>query len=336
MRQFDGNDPLVSIIVPIYNVEKYIVRCVESIINQTYKNIEVILVDDGSTDNSLTIITTRYLNICTIISKQNGGLSSARNTGLERCSGEYLLFVDSDDWIVPNAVELLVENMLAYKSDICCFRFKTANAKREYLLGNDLKKTIINDEDEIVKNGLLGKDIKTSACSRIYRRSVLKKNNLRFCEGIINEDYVFTAMLLPALKKVSFINKPLYYVEQRFGSISRKYIPSNISIYFTNFRLVQDYYKQHSLYQKYMEYIYAQCSIGVLFSLVNFAYNLPYKDFRLCYQEVVKNNYHSPLFINSLKYKGILYWGLGFLSKLPRIFYFIINSFKIFGLKRYC
>lgn len=337
MEQFDSILPLVSVIVPIYNVQKYVERCVDSILNQTYKNTEIILVNDGSTDESLNIITSRYLDRCIIIDKPNGGLSSARNAGLDRSSGDFLLFVDSDDYIVPEAIELLVKKMLASNSDICCFRFKTSDTNnKEYVLGKDFDLDSILGTDEIIRNGLLGLDIKTSACSRMYRSSILKKNNLRFFEGIINEDYVFTAMLLPVLKNVSFLNKPLYYVEQRLGSISRNYKPLNISVYFENFKLVQSYYKRYSLYEKYVNYIYAQCSIGVLFSLVNFAYSQTYKNFIKGYQEVLKNKYYDSILINSLKYKGRLYFYLGFLSKSPCLFYLTIRLLKLFGLKRYC
>ena len=106
---------LVTIIVPVYNVEKYLHRCIDSIINQTYKNLRIILVNDGSTDSS-GVICDDYAKIdnrIQVIHKKNGGLSSARNAGLEKCNFiGYLMFVDSDDWIAIDAIEILLRNML--------------------------------------------------------------------------------------------------------------------------------------------------------------------------------------------------------------------------------
>ena len=111
---------LISVIVPIYNVEKYLDRCVDSIINQTYKNLEIILVDDGSPDNCLAICDSwaekdRRIKV---IHKENGGVSSARNSALDIASGDYIGFVDSDDWIEPDMYEILIKNAKKYDADI--------------------------------------------------------------------------------------------------------------------------------------------------------------------------------------------------------------------------
>ena len=116
----------ISIIVPIYNVELYLERCVESIINQTYKNLEIILVDDGSPDNCFAICD-KYEKLDSrvkVIHKENGGLSDARNAGLDIAEGEFIVFVDSDDWLEQNALELLYEHVKGFNSDITMFKFK--------------------------------------------------------------------------------------------------------------------------------------------------------------------------------------------------------------------
>lgn len=108
MREYE---PKISVIIPVYNVEKYIRQCLESVINQTYKNLEIIIVNDGTKDNSMKIVE-EYLSDerIKIINKENGGLSSARNRGMEEATGEYIYFLDSDDWIELNTIEILVEN----------------------------------------------------------------------------------------------------------------------------------------------------------------------------------------------------------------------------------
>ena len=120
--------PLVSIIVPIYNVEQYVNRCVDSILAQTYSNIEVILIDDGSTDKSRERISV-YNNDprCKVVYKDNGGASSARNVGISLASGEYIYFIDADDYIVESAIELLVDTMTRTRADFCCYLPSNAN-----------------------------------------------------------------------------------------------------------------------------------------------------------------------------------------------------------------
>ena len=129
------NQKLISIVVPVYNVEEYLSRCLDSIINQTYKNIEIICVNDGSTDNSLKILTT-YSELdyrIKIISQENQGLSEARNIGIKNSSGEYIGFIDSDDSIDEKYFEVLYNNLIIHDADISC-------AKTRYIGFNDVVK----------------------------------------------------------------------------------------------------------------------------------------------------------------------------------------------------
>lgn len=134
---------LISIIVPVYNVEKYLNKCIDSIINQTYKNIEIILVDDGSTDNSGKICDEYLLRDSRIkvIHKNNGGLSSARNEGINISSGEYIGFVDSDDWVEPNMYEEMYKKILYSNADIvdCGYWKEYENKSIKYISANEVK-----------------------------------------------------------------------------------------------------------------------------------------------------------------------------------------------------
>ena len=211
----------VSIIVPVYNVEKYIARCLDSIINQSYDNIEIIVVNDGSTDNSLDIIKKNYssYNKVFIFNKTNGGLSSARNFGLKKISGDYVLFVDSDDWISQNCVELLMNEIETSKADIVEFGYELVfdNKKSDVITFAAQK---IEGNKNILEEFFYGTQITDIVCNKIYRKSLF--DNVEFVEGRIHEDYMIMPKLLFSCKKISIIEESLYFYYQRDDSITQK------------------------------------------------------------------------------------------------------------------
>lgn len=200
--------PLISVIVPIYNVEQYIHRCIDSIINQSYKNIEIILVDDGSPDNCPDICD-QYKNDdsrVVVLHKENGGLSSARNAGIQIAQGSFVTFVDSDDYILPDMVEQLVITTLSSGCSIAICRF-TDNE-------NQLEKGIINEyKDYLPENAireiLVDGKFYTSACAKLYDMELF--NNIRFPIGVLYEDYGTLYKILHIAKKISFIDVAKYY-----------------------------------------------------------------------------------------------------------------------------
>lgn len=213
----------ISVIVPVYNVESYINRCVDSILHQSYKNIEIILVDDGSTDGSPEICDEYDQNNenIIVIHKKNGGLSSARNIGLEHASGEIISFVDSDDYIHPYMYEYLVHNMVEYDADI-------SNCKVAYLKGNKIPK---NDDYskqtvkcysniDILKIGLL-KDAMyiDCACNNIYKKSLW--DNIRFPIGMYHEDRATIFQTIYLANKIVHTDFKGYFYCLREGSITR-------------------------------------------------------------------------------------------------------------------
>ena len=331
------NSPLVSVIIPVYNVEAYIERSINCILSQTYKNIELILVNDGSTDNSLEIMH-KFSDCCLIIDKNNGGASTARNEGLKSASGKYLYFMDSDDIITDNAIELLVANMEAYNSDMCCFRYKTIGQDgKESLLGSNYSYTYLDNVDIIIKDALLVKNIKTAPWSRMYRTDVIKSNNIFFVNGIINEDSVFTDMLVPHLKVVTFINDVLYTIEQREGSVSRTYNPQYITSYFENYNIVEEYYKKIRLFDKYKKYILCQYVTSVLFALVSIAFGVKkYHTFKQLYSYLSYENFFNLSILSNVKLKGHSYYLLSLILYSPILFYFVMQILKFIGVKRYC
>ena len=221
----------ISIIVPVYNVEEYLSNCIESILNQTFKNFELILVNDGSTDKSLDICK-YYKNIDNriyIINKKNGGLSSARNAGLEIARGKYIGFVDSDDYIHPQMYELLYNEIIKNKADISLCEFKkVSDFNKEELLDKDSlnqKVETLNNKEALFKLGESGSVIYVIVCNKLYKKSLFK--NIKFKEGIIHEDEYIIHRLLYHAKKLVYINEKLYFYLQREGSIMNKRLTIN-------------------------------------------------------------------------------------------------------------
>lgn len=205
--------PLVSIIVPVYNVEKYIHGCITSILTQTYENLQVILVDDGTPDNSGKICDEfaekdkRVL----VIHKENGGLSSARNAGLDVAYGEYVMFIDSDDYIVDNAVEILVEACERYNTDFV--QFDTIHTTEPKYIkqhaSEDYNIEIIADLRQMYWKMYKTLGPGVSACTKLHKRELF--NDLRFKEGIIHEDDYFTLFALQKAKTGLYLDAKLYY-----------------------------------------------------------------------------------------------------------------------------
>ena len=216
---------LISIIVPIYNVEKYLDRCINSIINQSYKNLEIILVNDGSTDDSLKICEKYKLidNRIKIINKKNGGLSDARNYGIDVAKGKYISFVDSDDLIHIDMYKILYDVISTKNSDIAICRYKKFNINNGNYIIYDSKKKKRNIKFNCVSNEYaLGKCLNTkqftvSAWSKLYKRELF--NNLKFPVGTEMEDWAIIVDLMIKSKKVVMINQKLYYYFYRNNSI---------------------------------------------------------------------------------------------------------------------
>lgn len=206
---------LVSIIVPIYNVEKYLKRCVISLINQTYKNIEIILVDDGSTDNSrLMCDELKELDKrIRVIHKKNGGLSDARNVGINNAKGKYYSFIDSDDYITIDTIENLYKSMMKYDCDISICNMVQFNDNNEifsfYEPTNQL--TIYNDNDRFKTLN------QPSVCNKLFKSLLFQ--NIQFPIGKYYEDtYIYHELLYKA-KKVVLTGKTGYWYYMREGSI---------------------------------------------------------------------------------------------------------------------
>lgn len=203
------NNPLISIIVPIYNAESYLNRCLDSILAQTYKNWEAILVDDGSKDNSGKICDeyAKNDNRFKVIHKANGGVSSARQTGLEAAIGDFVIHADSDDWLENNMLEELIDHQRKISSEFIVFDFYRANRKG----GRKVSKQSINlDHRQLLKDIVSG-HINNSCWNKLIKKSIIDNYNACFPKGInLGEDKCFLAILLKNPVKVTYLSKPLY------------------------------------------------------------------------------------------------------------------------------
>ncbi len=325
--------PLVSVIVPIYNVERYVEKCVDSILAQTYSNLEVLLVNDGSTDDSRQKIAQyERESRCMILDKPNGGASSARNAGLDNATGEYVYFVDSDDYIVPDAVESLVQKMQETEADFCCYRIVFYSDDHTKISGKNFRHDILIGQEAIMKDAFLNKDIKTTPWSKFFSAEFLKCNSLRFKDGIINEDSLFTVLCAIYAHKVAFLDKPLYYAYQRPDSISRKIKRENITSYFNISTEIRNRLEQLAIFGKYRDYFYASFTKQLLYTLIQCGYrSATYTDFKALYENLKDSDYRNKKHGNNIRLAGRSYFLLYKLSLHPKLFFTLTKIFRFCG-----
>lgn len=212
-------NPLISVIIPIYNVEKYLARCVDSIVNQTYKNLEIILVDDGSPD--------RCPQMCDdyaekdsrikVVHKKNGGLSDARNAGIAVAKGEYISFIDSDDYVSDDFFECLLDVMNKENSDIAeCSVVKLYEDNRFDEFSDDLSVKTYDTQDAM--SALIAENpFHQHVWNKLYKTELVK--DIPYAVGKLNEDEFWTYQVFGRADKVSKLNKTMYYYFQRNSSI---------------------------------------------------------------------------------------------------------------------
>ena len=240
-------DKTVSVILPIYNVEKYLERAVESVNNQTYTNLEIILVDDGSTDSSGTICDEMSLrdNRIKVIHKQNGGVSDARNVGKSIATGQYILFIDPDDFINEKMIEILVNNIQAYDADVSCCQYMDVYDNNSFPQYSDVRTKKLINREEFLKEYLYDTYITASVCTKLMKREISDK--IDFPVGKVYEDAFYHLELAKTADRFICITKPLYYYYHRTNSITTKpYRKENmyaIEAYNNYLRYIEDTYE---------------------------------------------------------------------------------------------
>jgi len=242
----DGN-PSISVIIPVYNVEKYLEKCILSVMNQSFRDLEIILVDDGSSDSSGDICD-NYAKKDTrikVIHKENGGLSDARNTGTSQATGKYLIYIDSDDYIDTDMLKILYEDITKNDVDmaVCGIYDVYEGVKRSQC---SEKEQFVCSYIEAFRLMLIGQKIKVSICNSLLKREIL--SSVRFVVGKHYEDVYFRTDLLPLIKKVSINTMSLYYYIHRSASITTgKFNKSSwdiIKAYERNLKVVEKNYPE--------------------------------------------------------------------------------------------
>lgn len=245
--------PKVSVIVPIYNVEKYLEKCINSLLSQNLEDIQIILVNDGSKDNSGNIAREyekNNKNRITYVEKENGGLSDARNYGLKYATGDFIAFLDSDDYIEKNAYEEMYNKAIEENADYveCDFIWEFPNKIRvdkQYPYKN--KKEMLSF-------------VRVVAWNKLIKRQLITDNNLEFPKGLRYEDVEFTYKLIPFINKFAYVDKPFIHYVQREGSIANVQNERTAEI-FTVLDNVTEFYKKNNIYEEYrdeLEYNYAR------------------------------------------------------------------------------
>lgn len=237
---------LISIIVPVYNIEKYLPRCIESILDQTYKNWEAIFINDGSTDNSLKILEEykKRDERIKIIDKKNAGSGAARNTGIEHSGGGYLAFLDSDDWYEKNFLEKLYNNLIENNSDVAM-----CNPKMTYDDMSKNKKINTYFFNEIELNKTPEKILRILAMpvvwNKLYKKEIIVKNGIKFPNCSFCEDVEFLYKTFLYVNKVSKIEDTLYNYYQREDSVTKKVKEESIEQLYQVLKNIENYIKNN-------------------------------------------------------------------------------------------
>lgn len=254
--------PAFSVIIPVYNVEKYLRECLDSLVNQTLSDIEIICINDGSTDGSLNILNEyaskdgRFI----VLSQENQGQGIARNKGIDIAKGEYISFVDPDDWIELDTFEILYNKFSKTGAEIIQFDYETHHENGKYHGTKTYKRRLKKDFNFVIKNddiynwhNIFIKEIsQMSLCiwDKAYKTDFIKKNNIKLAPNKHGEDHIFSIGANLLADKILYLNKSFYHYRTRFGSAVNKASDDNFCI-FDNVILLKEFLVSNNLYTKY-------------------------------------------------------------------------------------
>ncbi len=311
---------LISIIIPTYNIENYISRGLESCINQTYKNIEIIVVDDGSIDNTCKVVE-EYIKKDKRISlykKENSGVSATRNLGINKTKGDYCIFLDSDDWLKDNAVETLVDNFDDNDLVMCSYS--------NYING-ELKEAKHYDALILGKNYSLICSSKKeyhldSAWCKLFNLNIIKNNNIYFDESITNiEDGLFVFNYIHYIRKAKYIDKSLWTINKRDGSVtSGAFNKKRLTCIDAIYKMLNDYNNSYEVNQNLL--LYLACTLRYVIISMFYSNNKgKYKVLiKQCQKELV-STYKDKCFPRTTVYNVLTFVFFGYVP------YFLLNPF---------
>ena len=305
------NQPLISVIVPVYNCEMYLNQCVESIINQTYSNLEIVLVDDGSTDDSGKICDeySEKDHRVVVLHTVNGGAASARNKGLNVAKGEYITFVDSDDWIESDMYHSMLELLKNNSADVAKVGFiKEYENNSSIVLGNEYDGIYL--KDEAVKKFLYHEnEFCGGVWDKLYKKELFDK--VRFPENYITEDYYVNALIFCKLNSIAVSSKAYYHYRMQNDSVCHQPVNSHTFDEIETAKKLIEFYKENDVAKKIDYEFY------LAYSYYDVLYNLVIKDADKNtvkkYQKVFIKIFHKCLFnfkVSNFKKIRMLLFGL--------------------------
>lgn len=319
----ENKEPLISIIVPVYNASQYLEQCLKSVLGQTYTNIEVICVNDGSTDDSLRILQRikENDNRLIIVDKKNEGVSAARNDGIKTASGEYLMFVDSDDWLELNTCELVQKNN-TINADVLMWSYISEGeieTRKKYIFDSDCFFLDTELRDKLHRRciGLIGEELRhpeladslSPVWGKMYRRSLIASNNIEFVdlsEIGTYEDGLFNLSVFEFAKSVVYLNQNLYHYRREMRkSVTSGYRPQLLTQWTRLFSFMENYISNRELGEAYVEALdnrVALSTVGLTLNVVRSDYSLQRK------RELVKSYVESERFIEAYSKLNVSYF----------------------------
>lgn len=267
-------DKLISVIVPVYNVSEYLPRCLDSIINQTYRNLEIILVDDGSTDNSGQICDeyAKKDNRIIVIHKENGGVSSARNQGIDKATGEYIGFVDSDDVVEENMYSILIDNAENKNVEISCCQIQTKSVDGS-ISNIDTFESKVFKKQEIIEGFFSNQRIRgfiVSPCNKIIKKNII--GSLRFKNYALAEDFLFIFEVLNNCQYVHYDSTVgYYYLHRENSAMTSKFSEKRFDYIYAIEEIAQHAMKQYdiSIQNKANFWVFEQVLVNYRSMIIN-------------------------------------------------------------------
>lgn len=346
--------PKISVVVPVYNTERYLRQCLDSLVNQTFKDIEIICVNDESTDNSLEVLKEYESkdNRIVIIDQQNTGLSDVRNNAIKIAKGEYITFFDSDDWVELNTFEILYDMAMKHNAYIVIFSYF-----REYN-NKSVAKNIFNQEEIVFDKsgceylhrfqmGLIEKELKNleradsicSAWTNLYRLNIINDNNLRFIDTKIIgtfEDGLFNIEYYKYIDKAVYINKCLYhYRKLDINSLTTRYNKGLLDKWNNLFCILEDYIERNKLESEYNEALNNRIAfsiIGIGLNLItsNLKFNDKIKEIRVILKNEKVSNSINKIKVNNMS----IHWKVFFVCCKLKFYFgiylllFVMNKLR--------
>lgn len=316
-KSVQGYDPKISIIIPVYNVERYLGRCMESVLNQTYKNIEIILVDDGSKDKSSFFCDEwrKKDDRVVVIHQKNVGAGAARNAGLEIATGELIGFVDSDDWIQLNMYETLINAIKKYpEADIAECKTNRTDGKKEIPTNSSKNVSVyLQSQKQMLEEffRIHGGESNYGIYTKLIKRKVLE--HFRFVEGTISEDVMASYYFYTHCDKVVKIDEKLYNYFQNQEGVTRKSVSKRDLEYIDAFkRIHEDIKKKWSELTEYSQLNYARANFTILGKMKLCGYDKGDGDLTREFakmKKIVRQNFKALFFLKmSLSRKILLIW----------------------------